>query len=147
MYAALGLLITSTAVPWVLYLGGHDRHINHPHQKKKRKKKCDLYLFPQVQVNAFIVISGGLVFEAETCPKRMAGKRFSSCLCSFISSVRQNRKSVCKEDKEASEQQSNDVLPLENEEYFGCNIITENTASHFSKEYSSDKNSECTIPG
>lgn len=45
-------------------------------------------------------------------------KRSSSYLCSLISSVWKNRKSlVCKEDEKASGQKSQDVLQVENEEY------------------------------
>lgn len=55
--------------------------------------------------------------------------------------------SHCKEDKKASGQKSYDVLQIENEEYFSCSIIRENSKLHSSKACSSDKNWEQRVSG
>lgn len=61
----------------------------------------------------------------------------------MISSIWQNWKSlVYKEAKEASGQETNDVLVIENEKYFCCSIIVENSKLYFREECSSGKNSE-----
>lgn len=105
MHAAWCFLITSTALPRVLYMGGHDRHIYHPPHTKM------YYILIATSTSKCFLTDLRRVFEAEICHKRMTGKRFSSCLCSFISLLWQNRKSlVCEEDKEGSEQESNEVL-------------------------------------
>lgn len=108
--------LTSIALPRS-YTGEHIMGIYvPPHLSKETRKIVSSILLPQI--NAFIPISERMAFKAEICCKRMVAKRFSSYLCSLISSVWQNRKSlVCKEDEKASGQKSQDVLQVENEDY------------------------------
>ena len=86
MHAAWSFLITVTALPRPLNMGRHDRHILHPYQKTEKEKKV-YYILIATSTSKCFHTDLRRVFEAETCHKRMAGKRFSLCLCSFISSL------------------------------------------------------------